>query len=446
MRNGITRRGMLATLAAPAFSRAAGMATPSAGQVAWQDMELEMFVHFGPATWQDKEYDTLETPLEKIHPAKLDTEQWAEAAKAMGAGQLIFVAKHTGGFCWWQTETTRYGVRQTPWRGGKGDVLRDVAASCRKRGIRLGLYMSPEDKVFGAKLGGRCATPEAQRKYDAVFRQQWTEVLSRYGEISEVWFDGSSVIEVGDILERYAPHAMVFQSRYATIRWVGNEDGVAPYPAWNAVSAKAARSGGATAKDGTPDGEVWLPNECDARIRSGWFWNSKNAHTLKSVEQLMTMYYGSVGHGAVLLLNNTPDTSGLIPEADFRRTGEFGAEIRRRFGKPLAETKGTGETIELVLPQAGRIDHAIAMEDIRQGERVREYTIEGESGGKWRELARGSAIGHKKIDRFRGHRRLSRAAADPTSGGAAGDPKFRSLLHGGKGMRGCSSVWFWPAR
>lgn len=243
--------------------------------------------------------------------------------------------------------------------------------------------------------------------------------MSQYGEIFEVWFDGSIVVPVGDILEKYAPRAMVFQGPHATIRWVGNEDGVAPYPAWNSLPAESAKSGVATAVDSDPDGDAWLPIECDARIRSDWFWTSTNAHTLKSVDQLMDMYYRSVGHGAVLLLNHTPDTRGLIPEEDVKRGAEFGAEIRRRFAKSLAETKGKGEIVELALGEPTKIDHVITMENILQGERVRQYVIEGLINGQWNELCRGTAIGHKKIDRLKRVKvtkvrlRCTKVAAEP---------------------------------
>ena len=234
-----------------------------------------MFIHFGPPT-RGRTANTIHssTPLEKINPEKLDTDQWVSAAEAMGAKYIVFVAKHTGGFCWWQTETTDYGVRNIPWRGGKGDVMKDLAESCRKRGIKLGVYLSPADAKFGAGGGGRCKTPEAQERYDKIFRQQLTEVLSRYGEMFEVWFDGSSITDVGDILKQYCPKAMVFQGPYATIRWVGNEDGVAPYPDWNSLPLARAKSGVSTGTDGHPDGDAWMPNECDARIRATWFWNS----------------------------------------------------------------------------------------------------------------------------------------------------------------------------
>jgi alpha-L-fucosidase len=412
----------LGACAAPSSQMSAApgrLATPSPQQAAWQDMELGMFIHFAPNTWQDQEYDDLSTPLDKINPARLDTEQWVRTAEAMGAKYIVFVAKHVGGFCMWHTDTTDYDIKDTPWRDGKGDVLRDLSESCRKRGIRLGVYLSPQDRKHRADIGGKCANPQDQAAYNKLYREQLTEVLSRYGEMFEVWFDGSLIIDVGDILKRYAPKAMIFQGPYATIRWVGNEEGVSPYPAWNAVSQAAARSGVATAKDGDPNGTAWLPNECDARIRRDWFWNSTNTSTLKSVDQLMDMYYRSVGHGAVLLLNQTPDTTGLIPDADVKRAAEFGAEIRRRFGKSVAETHGRGTVIELALREPTVIDHVVTMEDITNGERVRKYVVEGFDGKTWKKLADGTAIGHKKIDRFaptkvsRIRLRCTESAAEP---------------------------------
>ena len=379
---------------------ALSLARPSPEQVAWHDCEIGMFIHFAPNTWLDQEYDDLSLPLEKMNPAKLDTDQWVATAEAMGAKYIVFVAKHVGGFCMWQTDTTDYGVKSIPWRNGKGDVLADLTQSCRKRGIKLGVYLSPQDRKHGAAVGGRCKTKEAQEEYNKLYRRQLAEVLSRYGEMFEVWFDGSNVVPVGDVLGKHAPKAMVFQGPHATIRWVGNESGVAPYPAWNALSEADALSGVATAKHGDPDGSHWLPNECDARIRRTWFWNSHGADTLKSVDELMEMYYQSVGHGAVLLLNNTPDTTGLIPAADARRSAEFGAEIRRRFGSSLAEIRGEGPIVELDLGGPTKINHVITMEDIAQGERVRRYVIEGLADGRWQKLCEGTAVGHKKIDRF----------------------------------------------
>lgn len=463
---------------------AQGGARPTPQQLLWHDCELGMFIHFAPNTWLDREYDDLSLPLEKFNPDRLDTDQWVAAAEEMGAKYIVFVAKHAGGFCLWPTETTDYSIRNTPWRGGKGDILADLAESCRKRGLRLGVYLSPADRKHGAGVGGKIGgtppeayyPPEAgskpkpgevvqltQQQYNDLYRRQLVEVFTTVNRILgpvhgdaavfEVWFDGSIVVPVGDLLEKHAPKAMIFQGPHATIRWVGNEDGTAPYPAWNAVSEKDARSGEATARHGTPDGDVWLPNECDARFRNTWFWNTKNAETLKSVAHLVDLYERSVGHGAVLLLNHTPDPTGRIPDADVKRGAEFAAEIHRRYGTPLAESAGEGDVLELVIPasriarppsasssptepgvarppsagssgngsqppppapsqappassqappapSAEVIDRVILMEDLSGGERVREYVLEGRLAGAWRELCRGTAIGHKKIDRF----------------------------------------------
>ena len=177
------------------------------------------------------------------------------APAGLGAKYIVFVAKHIGGFCMWQTETTTYGIRNTPWRDGKGDVVADLSESCRKRGLKLGVYLSPRDDKFGAGTGGRCKTPELQTAYNALYRRQLTELLSRYGEMVEIWFDGSLVTPVGDILKERAPHAVIFQGPFATIRWVGNEDGFAPYPVWNAVSKSDAETGIATAMHGDPHGD-----------------------------------------------------------------------------------------------------------------------------------------------------------------------------------------------
>jgi alpha-L-fucosidase len=377
------------------------MALPSPQQQAWQDLGVGMFVHFAPNTWQDREYDDLSTPLAAIHPEELDTDQWVETAVSMGAKYVVFVAKHAGGFCTWQTETTEYGIRNTPWRGGRGDVMADLAASCRKHGIKLGIYLSPQDAKHGAGTGGRCRTPEEQEAYNALYRKQLTELLTRYGPIIEIWFDGSQVVPVGDILQEYAPDAMIFQGPHATIRWVGNEMGTAPYPAWNALPASDAKTGIATAMHGDPNGDVWLPNEVDVSMRRpDWFWSTTNQRRILSLDELMDIYYRSVGRGANLLINLTPDRTGLIPAPDVARAREFGNEIRRRFGRSVVETHGSGRLIELKLDQPTRVDHVILQEEISQGERVRAYTLEGLVDGKWILLGTGTAIGHMRIQPF----------------------------------------------
>lgn len=386
-------------LSYPFSGAAAGqrLALPTADQTAWQDLEIGMFVHFAPNTWQNSEYDNLSTPLSAIHP-DINTDQWAECAVSLGAKYIVFVAKHVGGFCMWQTYTTDYGIRNTPWRDGHGDVMASLAVSCRRNGLRLGVYLSPQDRKFGAGLSGRCKTPEKQAEYNKLYRQQLTEVLTKYGEITEVWFDGSIVIPVGDILKHFAPHAMIFQGPEATIRWVGNEEGFAPYPAWNPISRADAETGVSTSIQGNPNGSVWLPIEADVSIlRPYWFWSPTKQRNLLSLNNLMEIYYRSVGRGVQLVLNLPPDSNGLMPQATCARALELGEEVRRRFGHSVAETSGSGQILTIELPSQHRVDHVILQEDCSLGQRVRAYRLEGKAGGRWAVLGKGTAIGHKRI-------------------------------------------------
>ena len=378
----------------------APLPVPTPAQREWQDAEIGMFLHFAPNTWQDLEGDNLSTPLKDINPTKLDTDQWARTARDMGAKYLVFVAKHVGGFCWWQTSTTEYSVKNTAWRGGRGDVMADVAKSCQKYGLKLGVYLSPADGKHGIEVGGRATDPAKQAAYVQTFRTQLTELLTKYGPIFEVWFDGSLTFDVGDLLAKYAPKAVVFQGPQASIRWVGNEEGYAPYPCWNGAKFDPKTWGTLTTAEGNPDGDRWLPSEVDCRMRDTWFWNTKNESTVKSLDQLMEMYEASVGHGAVLLLNNTPDPTGLIPAKDVARAREFGAEIKRRYATPIVYSSGRGNVVEAMPSAPVLADAVVTMEDTTFGERIREYVIEGLVDGSWKELAKGTAIGHKKIDRF----------------------------------------------
>lgn len=360
-------------------------------------MEIGMFIHFAPNTWQDKEGDDLSTPLSQINPAKLDTDQWAQAAKKMGAKYIVFVAKHVGGFCMWPTSTTDYSIKNTPWKDGKGDVVADLAQSCKKFGLALGFYVSPRSDHDGAGLGGFIQDLEKQKAYTAKYRKQIEELLTGYGPVFELWFDGNTRLPVEDLIDKHARNAICFQGPRASIRWVGNEDGIAPYPTWNSVHREKGKSGESVGADGDPAGGQWLPAEVDVSIRRPyWFWRTTNHTNLLTLDQLLSVYYRSVGRGANLLLNVTPNRDGLIPDADFERVKEFGAEVRRRFGRPIAQTAGRGLTLEL--PVNGKqLDHLVIMEDIKHGERVLEHTLEGKAGNMWIRIGHGTAIGHKRI-------------------------------------------------
>ena len=377
------------------------VALPSGVQLEWQNNELTMFVHFGPATWQNQEYDDLSTPPERINPQKLSTDQWAQVAKSYGAKMIIFVAKHTGGFCCWQTITTKYSIKNTPWKNGKGDVMKDLSLSCKKYGLNLGVYLSPEDRYLNVGMGGKARDTSFQQQYEKIYREQLTELLTRYGDIKEVWVDGSLVFNINDIIKKLAPRAAILQSSAATIRWVGNEMGYAPYPAWNAVSEADAKSGNSTASHGNPNGDTWLPIEVDVSLRRpNWFWKFNNEEGILSLKELMKLYYLSVGRGCVLLINTSPDTTGLIPQKDAARLKEFGEEIERSFGHPIATTSGSSSMITLKLPKGKNIDHLMLMEDIKFGERTRSFVTEVYTQHQWKQVFTGSSIGHKLILQF----------------------------------------------
>lgn len=380
----------------------ASLPVPTKQQLKWQDFELGMFCHFGMNTFCDQEWGEGNDSPELFCPTELDARQWVRTAKQAGFRYFVLTAKHHDGFCLWPTQTTDYSVASSPWKDGKGDVVRECADACREEGIGFGLYLSPWDRHEPCY-----SDPQA---YDDFYARQLEELLTGYGPLVEIWFDGAGSEgreydwqRIMNLIRKHQPDAMVFNMGAPTIRWVGNEDGLAPYPCWNtAESARVSMFSEASLK-WLPETPRWVPAECDVPIRKDrWFWHPNEEHLLLSLEQLMDIYYRSVGHGATLLLNIAPDSRGLMPEADVERVLAFGDEIRRRFSVPLAETsgKGEGETIELDLPQGSVIEHAISMEDIAYGERVRQYVIEAWSGGEWVELVRGSAIGHKKIDRF----------------------------------------------
>lgn len=386
--------------AAPA---AAAHGVPTPEQIAWHAMEIEMFLCLDPCTWQGREYDDHSTPLSEMKLEQLNTNQWCEVAESFDARQILFVAKHTGGFCWWPTQTTEYCVRNIAWKGGQGDLLGELTESCRRHGLKLGVYIYPGDDQWGAGIGsgGKTADPAKQAAYNEVLRQQWTEVLTRYGEIAEVWFDGSCVVDVADILRAHAPKAMVFQGPLATLRWPGNEQGIAPDPAWQTVSLADAASGVSTGVQSDPDGAVWLPMEMDTPLLDHkWFWAPDTDAMIKPLDKLMEIYYQSVGRGCVLLLNATPDTSGRIPESHVMRYRAFGDAIAAIYRTPRGETSGEGIEFLLTFPEPASVNHAVIMEDIRYGHTVRRYAVDARVAGAWRTVAEGQSAGYKRIDRF----------------------------------------------
>ena len=374
---------------------------PTSQQYAWQNLEFGMFCHFGLNTFNDEEWSDGTLDPASFNPSDLQADQWAETAKVAGCRYLVLTAKHHDGFCLWPSQYTDYSVKCSPWCSGKGDVVREIAKACEREGIKLGLYLSPWDRHEPSYKN-----PPA---YNVYYKNQLTELLTNYGEIVEVWFDGAGSEGytydwpgICKTVHKYQPNAMIFNMGEATIRWAGNENGVAPYPCWNVVEHPAKKDPVSQSwtyeKDDYPR---WMPSECDVAIRKNWFWHTDDAHTLKSLDKLLDIYCRSIGHGANLLLNVAPDRNGKLPDGDVTRLKGLRREVDRCIVQSLAMIKNSGVETEIRLSKPTWIDRAISMEAIEEGERIHEYQIEALINGKWTKVCQGTAIGHKKIDRFK---------------------------------------------
>ena len=381
-----------------AISFAGSVPLPTPQQVAWHEAGVGLFFHWAPNVYQGSEGDNLSTPRDQINPDRFDANQWVQAVKAANAGYMIFVAKHVGGYCAWQTKTTDYSLKTSPWRQGHGDMLGELAKTCHARNVRLGVYLCPRDDTQGAGDGGRAREAGKQGAYNEVYRHQLTEILTQYGPMFEMWFDGGNIVPINDLIDRFSPGLISFQGRRTGgSRWVGTEHGFAPYPCWNTIDWKP----GETPKEGpgSSTGNIWCPAECDVSIlRPAWFWSKGSDSRILKLEDLVEIYYLSVGHGVNLLLNVAPDSHGEVPAAQMSRLREFGDEIRERFAKPLFSTQGQGGCLSLDLGGEKTVNHIVLREDIRQGERVRKFLVEGQrADGEWIALARGTQVGSRQI-------------------------------------------------
>ncbi len=386
---------------------------PSPQQVAWQDLEIGVIFHFGTNTFLDREWGDGTAAPSVFNPSDVDAEQWIRAVKAAGAKYVILVAKHHDGFCLWPSELTDYSVKSSPWKNGKGDLVREVAEAARKNGLKFGVYLSPWDRH-----DPRYADATA---YDKYYFGQLDELSSRYGQLVEFWMDGAGsgghtydFDRIVQELRMWQPNTMVFADvalyKNADLRWVGNEDGRVPYENWNVVD----RTGYLR----------WRPVEADTPLRKlHWFWHPNDEASLKSVAELTEDYEQTVGRGAQLMLGIAPDRAGRVPEADVARLKELGDAIQKMFSHNLMrETPwvsgeaealdGSPDTfwsapegshsaqIEVNFHEPVTFDCAVAMEWLVDGQHVRKYAIEALENGKWKRMAEGAAIGHKKIDRF----------------------------------------------
>lgn len=379
---------LFALCALPAAAQNFKDLRPSPQQLAWQDLEIGVLIHFGPNSFMDREWGDGKADPSVFNPAQFDAEQWVKASKAAGARYLIMVAKHHDGFCLWPSRQTKYSVAASPWREGKGDAVRDVAEATRKHGLQFGIYLSPWDR--------HDARYADNKEYDNYYAAQTTELATRYGPLTEFWLDGAgSEGHVYDFLRyvrtmrTYQPNALLFASLdfmpYGDIRWVGNESGFAHEENWNVIDGYGLLR--------------WRPAEADTPLReSHWFWHPNAEARLKSLETLMDTYNKTVGRGAQLVLGLAPDNRGLMPEIDVKRLEEFGAEVARIYGTDLAKGRASGTYAQL--PPNTRTDRVTLAEDLNEGQNVRAYIVRARVNNEWKEVARGTTIGHKKIDLF----------------------------------------------
>ena len=395
---------------------------PTPQQLAWQRAELAMFVHFTVNTFTDREWgDGTEDPR-IFNPTRLDARQWARTARTGGFRTMILTAKHHDGFCLWPTETTNHSVRASPWREGRGDVVREFADACRAEGLGVGLYLSPWDR-HEPSYGD-------SPRYNDVYARQLSELLTRYGPIVEVWFDGANGEgpngkrqtydwpRVHGLVRTLQPDALMFSDAGPDIRWIGNERGIAGDPNWCTVDPAAVPYPGIggdavirALQHGDPHGSVWRPGEADVSIRPGWFWHTSEDEKVRTAENLVELYCSSVGRNAGLLLNVPPTSEGLFHATDVARIAEFAERLRTMFAtnvaagaRRTASDGGKGDVktgwVELELAHPATFDMACLQEAIEYGQSVARYSLQAWTGARWTTLARGTTIGHKKLDRF----------------------------------------------
>ena len=400
---------------------------PTPQQLEWQQMEFTAFLHFGMNTFTGNEWGHGTDDPKLFNPTELDCEQWVKALKEGGFKMALLTAKHHDGFCLWPTATTEYSVKNSPWKDGKGDVVRELRNACEKYGMKFGVYLSPWDRN-AVSYGDSPA-------YNKFFIEQLTELLSNYGEVHEVWFDGACGEGPNGKKQEYDWTAILakireLQPKAVTaimgddVRWVGNEGGLGRETEWSATviapgsythkkAANEALGLQEMSKDlGSRDlvakaqEAYWYPSEVDVSIRPGWFYHAEQDEQVRSLANLVNIYYRSVGCNSVLLLNIPPDRRGLIHEVDVQRIKELSDYIGKTFATNYVED-GTqmwkaevGQSKEYNVKPGAMVNTFLIQEDIAQGQRVEDFLVEAYSNGTWQYATEGTTVGYKRLLRF----------------------------------------------
>ena len=424
---------------------------PSAHQVEYQRMEMIGFVHFTVNTFTDREWGYGDESPEIFRPSALDAGQWAAVAAEVGMKELILTAKHHDGFALWPSAYTEHSVHHSPWRAGRGDLVREFVDAARGHGLEVGLYLSPWDRNH----------PDYGRpEYLAYYRDQLRELLTSYGPITELWVDGANGGSgwyggrdeerridratyydwpgTWALVKSLQPETLIFSDAGPDIRWIGNEHGYAGETNWSTIDREGIVVGAADTEylnSGDPEGDQWVVPLCDTSIRPGWFYHASEDGQVKTPQELLEVYYRSVGRNCVLLLNVPPDTRGLLHENDVAALREFRRILDETFdedlaaGRPVtgayhrgradrfsptnvvdgdpdtywaAGTEAPGASVEIDLGRPTYFDRVMLQEPIRLGQRISAFTVEARVGGKWLPIARGTTVGHKRLLRISG--------------------------------------------
>jgi len=416
---------------------------PSNRQKIWQEMEYYAFIHFNMNTFTNKEWGYGDESPSSFNPTSLDTDQWAEVIKNSGMKGIIITAKHHDGFALWPSNYTSHSVKNSPWKNGEGDLIKDLEKSCRKFGLKLGIYLSPWDRNhpdYGTK------------KYISYFRNQLTELLTNYGEIFEVWFDGANggsgfyggtneIRKVDKktyydwenthkIIRELQPNAVIFSDAGPDIRWVGNEKGYANKTTWSNIYKDSVYGGMPDYykfSSGQENGSHFIPTETDVSIRPGWYYHPEEDDKVKSLEKLIDIYFNSVGLNSSLLLNIPVDNRGLIHENDTKRLYELNNYIRNTFSNnffmeskmylngmshpidKLIDNKIStmcpfktklNNVIEISLNENKIVDIFKISENINLGQRIKKFRLEALVNDTWVTIEEGTTIGSKRLIKF----------------------------------------------
>ncbi|OJU46888.1 MAG: glycoside hydrolase family 29 [Bacteroidales bacterium 45-6] len=420
---------------------------PTDAQLAWHDMELNAFVHFTTNTFTDLEWGMGNEAESVFNPTEVNTKQWVGVLKKAGFKGIILTCKHHDGFCLWPTKYTEHSIKNSPYKNGKGDIVRELSDQCKVQGVKFGVYLSPWD---------RNRADYGQSSYIDYYRNQLKELFTNYGPIFEMWFDGANGgtgyygganekrsvdkqtyyewPKTLDLVRSIQPNVIFFSDAGPGVRWCGNEEGRVSKTNWNTIDSDTLFAGKAGVEEllgtGSENGTHWVPAESDVSIRPGWFYHAKEDNLVKTPEQLFAIYLNTVGRGSLMLLNVPPDRRGLFHENDVKALEGFRALLDKEFkfdyarlakvkassvrgnsplysasnlidGKPgnyWATNDGEkSASIELTWKKNIPINYIVLQEYIKLGQRVKAFNVEAFENGQWKKMAEETTIGHKRI-------------------------------------------------